>query len=227
MAAPRFRAGKRLWATEDDALLAARYPHERTSAIARDLGRSLVAVYARARNLGIEKTAAYLASPEACAFLRGGRSAAHRFPRGHVPANKGLRRPGWAPGRMKETQFKKGQCGWNWRPVGSRRLVDGYLYTKVSDRRGVPWTLNWRPTHVLRWERHRGPVPPGHALTFRNGDRRDVRLSNLKLISRRELMARNTVHNLPKPLKHAIQLLGALNRKIRRRTREEQDRRSA
>jgi hypothetical protein len=35
-------------------------------------------------------------------------------------------------------------------------------------------------------------------------------------------MARNTVQNLPKPLTQAIQLLGALTRQIRRRTRGEE-----
>jgi hypothetical protein len=66
-------------------------------------------------------------------------------------------------------------------------------------------------------------------LAFRNGDRRAIRLKNLKCISRRELMARNTVHNLPRPLAQTILLLGALNHQIRKRTKvhEEQDRRPA
>jgi hypothetical protein len=226
----RFRAGKRLWNPEDDALLVARYPHERSSTIARDLRRSLTAIYGRAEKLGLNKSAAYMASADACRLRRGDDvGAPFRFKKGHVPANKGLRRPGWSPGRMKETQFKKGQKGWNWKPVGAHRLVDGYLYTKISDRRRVPWTLNWKPTHILLWEKHRGRIPRGHALTFRNGDRRDIRLKNLKLISRGELMARNTVHNLPKPLAKTILLLAALNRQIRRKTKahEEQDRRPA
>jgi hypothetical protein len=187
----------------------------------------LTATFGRARQLGLAKTAEYLASPDACCLRReGSPGIAYRFPKGHTPANKGLRRPGYGPGRMKKTQFKKGQAGWNWRPIGGQRLVDGYLYTKVSDVRCVPWTRNWRPTHVLLWEKHRGQVPPGHALKFINGDRTDVRLDNLQLLTRRELMARNTVHNLPKPLAQTIQLLGALKRQIRRKTRshEEQDR---
>lgn len=224
----RYRAGKRLWETADDARLAARYPHEPTWKVARALRRSVVAVYQRAQILGLKKTEEYLASPDACRLRRGANPGIpFRFQKGHVPANKGLRRPGWAPGRMGETQFKKGQKGWNWRPLGSQRLVDGYLYTKVSDRRRVPWTRNWKPTHVLLWEEHRGRIPTGHALAFVNGDRTDVRLENLKLISRRALMARNSIHNLPKPLAETVRLLGALNRRIRTRTREEQDRRPA
>jgi hypothetical protein len=149
-----------------------------------------------------------------------------------MPANKGLRRPGWAPGRMKETQFKKGErrgvAVRLYRPIGTERISkDGYLERKVND--DLPLQRWWRAVHLLVWEAAHGRVPKGHAIVFRNGDKRDIRLDNLQCISRRELMARNTVHNLPKPLAETIQLLGALNRQIRRRTRvhEEQDRRPA
>lgn len=138
-----------------------------------------------------------------------------------MPANKGLRRPGWAPGRMKETQFKKGALNGvaaeRFKPIGSTRMVEGYLYRKVSAVSG-PWTVNWKLEHVLVWERARGPVAAGHVLVFRNHDQMDIRLENLELITRRELMARNSVHTLPKPLAQAVQLLGALNRQIRKRT---------
>lgn len=222
-------APRRFWSSEDEALLRALYPNTPTAQIASRLGRSLSATYGQARKLGLEKSAEYLASPAACRLRRGDNvGAAHRFPKGHAPANKGLRRPGWGPGRMKETQFKKGVAT-NWKPVGSERLVDGYRYTKVSDIRNVPWTRNWKATHILLWEQHHGPLPPHHALRFKNGDRTDIRLDNLELITRQTLMAQNTVHNLPKPIAEAVQLLGALNRKINRRSHrdEKQDRRSA
>ncbi len=84
--------------------------------------------------------------------------------------------------------------------------------------------------HVLVWEAAHGPVPKGHAVVFRDGDRANIRLDNLDLVTRRALMLRNTVHALPKPLAETIQLLGALTRTIRRRTshaEEERNRRSA
>ncbi len=232
-AQPRFRAGKRLWEPEDEALLRARYPHEPTAMLARELRRSLSATYGRAMKLGLEKTAAYLASPDACRLRRGDNvGAAHRFKKGHVPANKGVRRPGWSTGRMRETQFKRGQrrgvAVHLYKPIGTERISkDGYLERKTND--GLPLQARWRAVHLLLWEAAFGPVPKDHAIAFRNGDKRDIRLDNLECISRRELMARNTVHNLPKPLAETIQLLGALNRQIRRKTRrhEEQDRRPA
>ena len=215
----RYLAGKRLWEPEDDAQLAARYPHERTDAIAADLRRTLTAVYGRAGKLGLEKSAEYLASPPACRLRRGDEvGKAYRWPPGHEPANKGLRRPGWARGRMKETWFQKGErrgrAALVYKPIGSERVSkDGYLERKVSE--DLPFQRRWRFVHVLVWEAAHGPVPPAHAGAFRNGNRRDVRLENLEIISRRELMRRNTVHNLPAPLAQAVQLLGALNRRIR------------
>lgn len=221
---------RRAWSSADDARIRALYPDTPTADLARALGRSLAATYNRARNLGVEKSAAYLASPSACRIRRGDKvGAASRFMPGHIPANKGLRgRKGWAPGRMRDGQFKPGDPTWRWQPIGSQREVGGYRYTKVSDHRGVPWTRNWRPTHVLLWEAAHGPIPPGHALVFTNRDRMDVRLENLELITRRDLMQRNTLHRYPKEIARAIQLIGALNRKINRRSRhEEQDRRPA
>jgi hypothetical protein len=232
MMAEKFRAGKRLWSKADDRTLRRTFPHTRTAILAQQLRRTYTAIVARASMLGLHKSAAYLASPDACRLRRGDHvGAAFRFAKGHVPANKGQRRPGWSVGRMRETQFRKGVLNGvaaaRFMPIGSTRIADGYLYRKLSAVPG-PWTRNWKQEHHLIWIAAHGPIPPGHALRFVNGNRLDVRLDNLECLARRALMARNSVHNLPKPLAQAVQLLGALNRKLRRRTRDgEHDRRSA
>lgn len=215
--------GRRRWSREDDRLLRGFYPNTPTAEVARRLNRTVAAIYGRADKLGLNKSAAYLASPAACRLRRGDHvGARYRFQKGHVPANKGLRRPGWGPGRMKETQFKKGVLNGvaarRFKPIGSTRLVDGYLYRKVAAIPG-PWTRNWKLVHVMLWESLHGRVPARHAVVFKNGDRTDIRAENLELIHRRDLMARNTVHNLPKPLAQTIQVLGALRRKINRKAK--------
>jgi hypothetical protein len=234
---PVRRAGRGWsWSKADDAFLRQAYPHLPTVIVAALLGRTVAATYGRAlARWGLRKTDAYNTSAASGRWQPGAAAGfSTRFQKGQSPANKGLRRPGWAPGRMRETQFQKGQrnghAARNWMPIGSRRLIDGYVYIKLADVQGVPHTHNWYPEHVIAWEYAQGrPLPPGHALRFRNGNRRDVRLENLELISRRENMARNSVHNLPAPLKETVQLLGALNRQIRRRDHaaQEQDRRPA
>lgn len=214
---------RRPWSREDDRLLRGFYPNTPTPEVARRLRRTVAAVYGHAQKLGLAKSPAYLASPAACRLRRGDQVGARfRFPKGHVPANKGLRRPGWGPGRMRETQFKKGVrrgvAVRLYKPIGTERISkDGYLERKVND--GLPLQSRWRSVHLLVWEAAHGPLPKSHAVTFKNGDRTDIRPENLELIHRRVLMARNTVHNLPKPLAQMIQLIGALRRKINRKAR--------
>lgn len=223
-------------------MLRARVPNEPTHVVAAALGRSLSGTYQRVLTLGIKKSAAYLASP-ASGRTNGRQGTGTRFPKGHVPANKGLRRPGWAPGRMKDTQFKKGALAGRARkllkPVGAERISkDGYLERKTHNRipdgatRAEANRLRqrrWRAVHILMWEDANGPLPKGHAIVFKNGNKRDIRLDNLECITRAALMTRNTIHTLPPELKETVQLLGRVNRQIRKRERhaEEQDHRPA
>ena len=44
----------------------------------------------------------------------------------------------------------------------------------------------WRQVHILEWEKVHGPIPKGMCLTFLDGNRRNLALDNLMLISRRE-----------------------------------------
>lgn len=213
------------WSADDDARMRELYPHASTVDVARQLGRTVAAVYGRAANCGLHKSAEYLASPAACRLRRGGNvGVGTRFQPGHPPANKGLRRPGWGPGRMKETQFKKGQISKRWDSelytIGALRLnADGYVDMKVHDG-----PRGWRAFHVILWEDVNGPVPPGYTLCFKDRDKLNVDVANLELVSRADLCRRNSIHNLPPEIRGAVTMLGALKRRIRR---EEQDRRSA
>jgi len=219
------RAGRRRWTADADAILRARYARERTSAIAAALGRSLSATFKRAETLGLAKAPEYIAAFWAesgrRAVVAGART---RFQPGMVPANKGLRRPGWGHGRMRETQFRPGErrgvAAQLYKPIGTERISkDGYRQRKVND--DLPLQARWRFVHLIVWEAANGPLPKGYAIAFRNGDRRDTRIENLECITRVELMARNTVHNLPAPLAGAVQLLGCITRQINRRARKE------
>jgi hypothetical protein len=146
------------------------------------------------------------------------------FQKGQVPANKGLRRPGWSPGNMARTQFKKGQLPHTTMPVGSHRLNgDGYVELKFAEVPG-PWSNRWEALHVRVWKQAHGAVPKDYVVCFKPGRRTtvpsDITLDAIECISRVELMARNTIHNLPAPLKQVVQLRGALNRQINKRIGE-------
>lgn len=214
------RSDRRPWTAAEKRILRRRYPHERSDAIAADLGRPVSTVYQKAVSLGLRKSAAYLATKEASRFNgHEPGSVVNRFKPGQTPPNKGLRRPGYAPGRMAQTQFKKGQKPHTWKPIGSERInAAGYRDRKITDT-GYP-SADWKGVHVLLWEEHLGPVPKGFAVVFKNRNKADIRIDNLALLSRAELMRRNTLHRYPKEIAQLIQLRGALNRQINRRTRD-------
>lgn len=216
------------WTESELQLLTRNYADSRTEDLATVLEREIAYVYAKATKLGLKKSEAYLASPDACRLRRGDEiGKAFRFDKGHVPANKGLRRPGWHAGRMKSTQFTTGSKPKTWKPIDSLRVNgDGYLDRKVTDT-GYP-PRDWVPLHRLVWMAANGPIPPGHVVVFKPGRRTaveaDITLDAVELLSRRELMARNTVHNLPKEIVQLVQLRGAVNRQINQRVKNHEQR---
>ncbi len=208
------------WSDTDLAILRQLYADTPTADIARQLSRTITMIYVKAHKIGLRKSAAFMASPAACRLRRGDNiGAEHRFPKGHVPHNKGKRC--FTTGRMAVTQFKKGQMPRNWKPIGSERLCDGYVQRKMTET-GYP-PRDWVPVHVLLWTQAYGKPPNDYVVIFINGNKRDVRLDNLTIITRRDLMRLNTIHNrYSGELRHAIQLRGALQRKITMRTRREE-----
>ena len=197
------------WTDEDIATLRALYPDARTADIAQRLGRSIHQVHSKAHNLRLRKSAAFNASPLAYR-LDGIVGKETRFKKGHASWNKG--KHGFKPGgRAAETQFEKGHMPHNWVPIGTEQIRDGYLVRKVTDTRS---RNDWQAVHILLWIDHYGPVPEKHAIIFRDGNRKNIVIDNLELISRRELMLRNTIHRYPPELKQAIRLVSKLKRKI-------------
>lgn len=206
---------RRQWHPAEHAALMAMYPHMSTKVVAAILDRPVSSVYQRALSHGQKKDDAYLASPAACRLRAGDvRGAAFRFTKGQKSWNEGTK------GVMKpnRTSFPKGHRPHTWRPVGSERVLeDGYLQIKVTDTGYTP--RDWRMVHVLVWEDWNGPLPKGCVIVFRNRDKTDIRLENLECVTRQQLMKRNTVHNLPKPLAQVVQLRGALQRQINKRSK--------
>jgi hypothetical protein len=214
---------RKFWTDRELWRLIAFYPDMTAGELARRLGRTTTSLNAMAGNFGLEKTAEHLSSiPHRTGMVAAG--VPHRYPKGHVPANKGLRRPGYSRGRMRETMFRKGHFPANRDPdfyvLGALRVnTDGYIDMRISFDKGG---MGWRGLHRILWQDAHGPIPKGFKLRFKNGDKLDVELANLELISNADAMRRNSVHHLPAPLVGAIQMLGQLKRRIR----EKQDRRS-
>lgn len=216
---------RHVWTDAQIDILRRDYADTVTRELAARLGAPQHAVHAKAYRLGLSKSEAFQASDRSGRILRGGKlSVATQFKPGTVPPNKGLRRPGWTAGNMAASQFRAGNRPHTWVPVGSYRVnADGYLDRKVTD--DGPARGHWVAVHRLVWTAANGPVPAGHAVVFRPGHRttvaEDITLDALELVSRAELMRRNSLHNLPPDLVEVIRLRGAVNRQINKRAKRD------
>ncbi len=208
--------GGKKWTEVQEAAVRKFYANAPTKVIAAAVGRSESSVYQLAQRLGLKKSDTYLSSPEAGRF-DGTRGEACRFPKGHEPWNKGTSfQPG---GKSVETRFKPGSRPHTWQPVGSYRVTkDGTLQRKISDAPGSN-SKRWRGVHELVWIECNGPVPAGHIVVFKPGMKtanvEEITADRVECISFADNMRRNTLHRYPKEIAHAIQMRGALNRKIR------------
>ncbi len=194
------------WSDEDVALLRELYPNESNATLAKIFGRSESGIQNQAVKMELHKSEAYMATGPG------------QFRPGQPVWNKGMK--GLDIGG-KATRFPKGHRPHTWQPIGHERVSkDGYLQRKVTDTGCTP--RDYRPVHHLVWEEHTGaPVPKGHALVFRDGNLRNFDPANLELVTRAELMRRNSHHtNLPPELARIVQLRGAITRKINRRRKQ-------
>tara|TARA_R100000027_G_scaffold66875_1_gene63805 strand:+ start:1405 stop:2022 length:618 start_codon:yes stop_codon:yes gene_type:complete len=193
------------WSPEDLVALEKIYRDTDNITLARIFRRSRSSIKNIANQNGWKKSAAHMAKNPGC-FKPGGK-----------PWNTGISYS--APG-SEHTRFKKGHRPPNWVPVGSERVTkDNYLERKLHDTGKM--RHDWVPVSHIEWQKHNGrSVPKGHAVIFRDGDKRNFAGPNLELISRADLMRRNSYQNLPEPLPQIIQLRGALTAKINRRSKQ-------
>jgi hypothetical protein len=223
------RGGDRyVWTAEQLFTLGQRYANTSAEDLAVLLGLSADQVYRKANFLGLKKSQEYKdrLRQERCVKLTQA-GMPHRRQKGSTPPNKGKKMPpGWSPGNMAISQFKKGNKPHTWVPIGSYRVNgDGYLEKKLTDIPGRS-DLRWTPVHRLVWQEAHGPVPPDRVLVFKPGmkttELEKITPAILELITRAELMKRNTIHNYPPELSDVMRARGILKRTITRKLKEQQ-----
>lgn len=228
---PRTYKAPRYWTPELTAELVRRYPHESSNDIAASLGMPVSRVRNRANHLGLRKAPGWVADRARAAI----QDPAHpfhvkRFAKGHNTWNKGK---AGSTGRHPNTARHHFQPGGlhgaalaNSLPLGSYSLnEDGLLRVKVSMQPG-PQHHRWHMVHRMVWESAHGPVPAGHLVVFKPGQRthvlEEITLDRLECITRAENVRRNSVHRLGAELQRVAQLRGCITRQINRRLRERQ-----
>lgn len=113
-----------------------------------------------------------------------------QFEKGHTPANKGHK---WDEYMSKESQensrrttFKKGNIPGNHREVGSERIsVEGYVEIKIAE------PSKWEYKHRVIWENAHGKIPKGCKIIFADGNKLNLNLDNLLLVTCNELARMN------------------------------------
>lgn len=225
------------WTDDQVAILRELYPDHRTAAVAEVIGRPEKSTYAKANQLGLKKSAAFLASEKSGRMQRGRqdpRMTATQFKPGLVPWNKGTHYV--AGGRSAQTRFRPGQKPATWLPVGSMRILKTHqgpqLEMKMNDDPG-PNHVRWWPYQRVVWLRAGREIPPGHFVVFKPGmktlDPDQVTLDRIECIDRKQLARRNHPGNKSPELAKLVQLKGAITRQVNRIQREanEQHQRTA
>lgn len=108
-----------------------------------------------------------------------------RFKKGAISVNKGRKASSFMSSeqleKCKATQFRKGHAPHNKVPVGTEVIKDdGYLWRKIAEPNV------WRQVHRLIYEQSHGSLPEDKFVTFLDGDRLNLDIGNLVLISKDE-----------------------------------------
>jgi hypothetical protein len=83
-------------------------------------------------------------------------------------------------------RFVPGYIPSNRKPVGTECTGgSGYVVVKTAD------PSVWKYKHVVIWEKAHGPLPKGHVIMFTDGNKLNLRLSNLRMVSRKVLGVMN------------------------------------
>mgnify|MGYP000025152895 CR=1 FL=1 len=205
----------RIWTDDRLEILARRYPNENTADLATDMCLTKEQLHRQANKMGLKKTPEFYAQHGQ--RLDGAIGQATRFKKGNKAWNAG--KSFHSGGRSVEHQFKPGMLPHNHKPIGHIRITaDGYQEQKMTDT-GVT-RHDYVAVHRLAWTAAHGPIPDGHVVVFKDGNKMNTDLGNLELISRKELARRNTIHRLPPELKETIYLLTSVQRRIRKNEKQ-------
>ena len=207
----------------------AEYADGITSEIAAKLERTSRSVYQQARLIGLNKSAEFFKTVASGRLQTDtARGKSQRFTPGMKPWNTGKK--GWkAGGRSAETRFKAGErhgaANSNYKPIGTLRInANGHLERKVNDTDPVP-VRRWKPIYQLVWIAANGPIPKGHIVRFKDGQKtavlEQITVDRLECITKRENMNRNTSWSkYPHEIAQLIQLKGAITRQVNRINKE-------
>lgn len=221
---------RRQWTDAELQLLRQEYADASTAALATKLVRPVAGVYAKAAQMGLAKSAAFLRSVQSGRIMRGRkdpRMTATQFAPGQTPWNKGVPGSTGLHENCRRNQFKPGSIPHTTLPVGSYRInKDGHLQRKIGTAKGSN-SMRWRGVAELVWIEANGPLPPGHIVVFRPGMKtavlEEITIERVECISKAENARRNHPRNKHPELARLVQLKGAITRQVNRIRKQQQE----
>ena len=104
------------------------------------------------------------------------------FKKGQESWNKGTK----GLTHANKTSFKKGNIPINHRTVGSERInIYGYVEIKIEEPN------KWELKHRWLWKKENGKIPKGYKVIFKDGNKNNITLGNLALVSNSQMLILN------------------------------------
>jgi len=184
------------------------YPFQYSKDIADHLGFNVSTVYNFAHRMDLNKDAKFRSGE---LKKQGDRlreiGKVGRFAKGRKPHNYGKKMDAETYEKVKATMFKKGSKPPNWKPDGSERVdVEGYTMIKVNGK--------FIQKHVYLCNQKHGEVPKGYVVIFKDNNNKNLTIENLELVSRKDLMLRNTIQRYDPELQFTMKVLSKLKKQI-------------
>jgi len=196
------------------------YPTTLTTDIASEFGVSIFFIRNTAHELKLYKSKEWIAETSRARIMDPNHPGRKTWiKKGSIPANKGKKQHEYmsedAIAKTKLTRFKTGNIPPNQCEVGYERLTkDGYLEIRTEER--------FRLKHRVVWEQNFGIIPTGMNIQFKDGNRQNINIENLYMISKaKQLKEQNSMYaRYPKEIQLLIQASGQLKRTINKKNKE-------